>query len=440
MPVFTGTVSGQFGEPETPYETSVYSITDENGGDNNRLTWGEPASGSFSNYVQFDGTNFSSDINTIFPLGNLTYTNGTTSQNTSFQGDFPLTVSLSVSDPVNSTETFDFEFNILNTTNTTGDPVLDGDELRFSDAGISRETFNYNGTLYSLELFGFSSDGVTTIGQFNLPEEATTNGTLFGRITPASSTIFTNIEQVFVYREIIVSATIGYANGYVFQLPPSTGEPITISEETADEYSGGVLATDSDDTVVGSTSDDVIYGNQGSDSIEGGEGGDLIFSGIGNDLVYAGQDDDIINGNQDDDSLFGDKGNDLLRGGKGNDRVGGDEGDDILMGDLGSDSLTGGAGADTYIFRKDEATGQFDHTKADCILDFNAAEADRIGLTEDLSLQDLSFDSVDVNQDGTLDTIVKLGGTNEILGIVINVSSITIQSSIFTIATGDPVV
>lgn len=439
---FTGESFGIFGDPVNPWRTTVYEITDEDGGIENRLTWGIPSnSESFSSYVQFNGTDFNTDLNELFYLGDLTYGNGELKGNTNFEGDFPLEIYLSFSDPIDREENFEFSFNLFEVNNTTGDPVLDGDFLRFSDSGLSQETFRFNGNLYTLELFGFTtSDGeLTTRGQFNAPEFSVTTTSLFGKVSQVSSTIITSIESVFYYRQIVTSAVIGISNNDVYQLQYSTGEEIVITEEISTTYTGGAWASVSNDVVIGSIVSDIVYGNQGADTLYANEGGDLIYAGDDNDLIYGGQDDDIVNGNQGDDYVSGDKGNDLVRGGKGNDNVSGGEADDVLIGDLGTDTLTGGSGADTYIFRKDEAIGQYNVSLVDYITDFNAAEGDRIGFTEDITPELLTYDSLDVNQDGTSDTVIKLGSTNEILGVVMNVSVTTIEASLFTITTTDPI-
>jgi len=438
---FTGESFGIFGAPVKPSRTTVYKITDENGGIENRLTWGRPVSGSFSNFVQFDGADFNTGLNQLLFLGDLTYGNGTVLNNTNFQGDFPLELYLSFSDPIDREENFEFTFNIFETSNTTGDPVLDGDFLRFSDGGLSQETFRYRGNLYTLDLFGFttSDGGLTTRGQFNSPEETITTTSLFGKVSQVSSTIITTIESVFYYRQIVTSAAIGISNNDVYQLQYSTGEEIVITEEISTTYTGGAWASVSNDVVIGSIVSDIVYGNQGADTLYANEGGDLMYAGDDNDLIYGGQDDDIMNGNQGDDYVSGDKGSDLVRGGKGNDNLSGGEADDVLIGDLGTDSLTGDSGADTFVFRKDEAIGQYNVSLVDYITDFNAAEGDRIGFTEDITPELLTYDSLDVNQDGISDTVIKLGSTNEILGVVLSVSVTTIEASLFTITTTDPI-
>lgn len=181
---FTGTSSGSWGLPAPSDRTGYEELSNVNGGTNNRLTWGIGASGSFSNYVQYDGASFSPGLNTVFSLGNLSYRNGSTDIYSTFNGDFPLSVALSLSNPLSTTKTFDFSFNIFNTPNDTGNPVLDGDRLRFSTAGVSSQMFSYQGVDYALELVGFSSDGGNTVvSEFNAPEESTARASLLGKLT-----------------------------------------------------------------------------------------------------------------------------------------------------------------------------------------------------------------------------------------------------------------
>lgn len=182
---FAGTSSASWGLPTGTFGAF---LSNEGGGTNNRLTWGAPVGGSFTNYVQYDGLGFSTNVNTLFAVGDLAYRNGdiyTSSHN--FRGDFPLEVELSFTNPFNSAENFNYNFNILNTFNTTGNPVLDGDKLRFQANGLTSDTFNFNGVDYTLHLIGFSSDGGNTfVSEFNSPEDSVAEAMLYAEITAAS--------------------------------------------------------------------------------------------------------------------------------------------------------------------------------------------------------------------------------------------------------------
>jgi hypothetical protein len=182
---FTGTATGQFGLPVTPGFDSDVFLSNVDGGTNNRLTWGVSTTESFSSFVQFDSEDsFSAPIDATFKVGNLTYRNGTTFANTGFDGDFPLSIQLSFTNPAGLNESFSYLFKILNTSNVTGDPVKDGDILRFSAEGRSDSAFTFGGVNYTLTLLGFAEDdGATIINQFNSPEGATATAGLYGKIT-----------------------------------------------------------------------------------------------------------------------------------------------------------------------------------------------------------------------------------------------------------------
>ena len=64
-----------------------------------------------------------------------------------------------------------------------------------------------------------------------------------------------------------------------------------------------------------------------------------------------------------------------IRGGAGNDTLTGGAGDDTLTGGTGNDTLKGGDGADTLKFAEAGAGN------ADTILDYNAAQGDKLDLS-----------------------------------------------------------
>ncbi len=95
-------------------------------------------------------------------------------------------VELSFTNPFNSAENFNYTFNILNTPNTTGNAVLDGDKLIFSANGLTSDSFNFGGVDYTLQLIGFSSDGGNTfVSEFNSPEGSVAEAMLYAQITRA---------------------------------------------------------------------------------------------------------------------------------------------------------------------------------------------------------------------------------------------------------------
>lgn len=188
---FSGTSSGQWGMPEQPSGSTV--ISSQNGGNQNRLSWGrtDDCGGGctlFNNFVQYDGTNFSTGLGSLFNLGQITYRNGSVWD--FFNGNFPLNISFSLLSPVTQTTVFNFGFNIFNTPNVTGNAVLDGDRLRFSTGGLASRSFNYDGLTYTLELTGFSTDGgQTLVSEFNSPEGAVAQASLYGQIIRVESEV-----------------------------------------------------------------------------------------------------------------------------------------------------------------------------------------------------------------------------------------------------------
>ncbi|CAD5938392.1 Leukotoxin [Planktothrix agardhii] len=175
------------------------------------------------------------------------------------------------------------------------------------------------------------------------------------------------------------------------------------------------LGSIENDQLIGSNENDAIRGFKGADKIEGKSGTDLLQGNKGNDTLDGGNDQDI------------------LRGGKGNDILIGGNGDDILIGDLGQDKLTGGANADVFVLNTNPNFPNSNPNLADIITDFNAAEGDKIGLSENLIGQPLILETFDYNADGSLDaTIIKLGSDSqsEVLGVVLGTVSVNGQTTL----------
>lgn len=177
----------------------------------------------------------------------------------------------------------------------------------------------------------------------------------------------------------------------------------TAGSDTVDAGAGN-------DVVYGFTGNDLVYGGEGNDTLAGNQGNDTIYGGTGNDLAYGGRDDDLVLGNLGDDTVTGDLGNDTVHGGQGNDLVYGGRGDDLVAGDrgndtvhggFGSDTLSGGQGADLFLFEAGHGS--------DIIVDFNAAEGDR------LSFGGQSYRVDDIQ--GSAVVSLSGGGTITLLGV-----------------------
>jgi serralysin len=120
---------------------------------------------------------------------------------------------------------------------------------------------------------------------------------------------------------------------------------------------------------------------QGPEAIEGSEVAEHLFGGLGDQRIRARSGEDTV---------FGEGGNDRIDGGVGLDVLFGGDGNDTLIGGTGNDTFTGGTGADVFAAPASGGT-------TDVILDFQAAEGDRIdlrhlGISEFATVQRLLFD------------------------------------------------
>jgi Ca2+-binding RTX toxin-like protein len=103
-----------------------------------------------------------------------------------------------------------------------------------------------------------------------------------------------------------------------------------------------------------------------------------ISGGSGNDFFDMTDFDDSANGNTGNDTLIGRGGNDALIGAEGADVIDGGDGNDVITSSEGLDVLTGGAGADYFVYDHSASLGA--GANADRIVDFNAAEGDKLDL------------------------------------------------------------
>ena len=373
--VLIGTSSGSFSEPVEDTPGAVVNITSENGGTNNRFLWGVPAEGSIDNLVQFDGVDFGTEVGRQFKLGQLFYQNGSTFNN--FDGDFGFSLDVDIKG-VDELDSFDFLFNILNTPNVTGDPVKDGDRLRFSTGGLTPQSFAFNGSTYTVALDGFSTDGGETITSgFDAPEQSFEIANLYGSIVElddvtaeafdpmptedaeaildaggvliggdetgegavAGSVILKSQTRLSVVWGITTSASIKFQSSSFFQITQITGVTELSLLNIGNQ---AVLGSDGDDAIVGTVDNDIIAGANGADTLSGEDGNNLLAGGDDDDFVMGGDGDDVLAGNAGNDTIMGGGGNNVLYGGQGDDLLIGGDGDDVLSGDMGSDTLIGG--------------------------------------------------------------------------------------------------
>lgn len=142
----------------------------------------------------------------------------------------------------------------------------------------------------------------------------------------------------------------------------------------------------------GGNGSDVIVGGVGNDVLDGGAGRDTMIGGAGDDTYYVERGDTIIeNVGEGTDLVYSEKTyalpdnveNIVLLGRSGagatgnalDNEITGNDGANRLAGGLGADTLTGGLGADRFVWDDvaESPDGAFD-----VVVDFNAAEGDRI--------------------------------------------------------------
>ncbi|GCL34895.1 peptidyl-prolyl cis-trans isomerase [Planktothrix agardhii CCAP 1459/11A] len=446
-------------------------------GGSNKFSLGIP---EFVSFVQFDGIPRTLiGTNSPFELGKLTYKNGENAEDSPRSIDTTLNINLSITQPENIPQTFNFAIKNQATDNTTGDAVLDADRLLFSGAGLSQERIKVAGVEYTLDLIGFASNG-ELVGQFDSPENSTpATADLVGEIVPVTILV-TDVEQrlkqfgnninetwnsirntiadakngilrelVYPLAEAVVDVLIGapeIRSARQVNSPTDTGTIFQITEAIMAENPGGVLGSDNNEKILGSPVTDVVFAAGGADTIESAVGNDYLRGGKGIDRILGEDGNDIINGNEGDDFISGGPGNDLVRGGQDNDEIFGNDGDDILIGEKGTDRLTGGVGSDVFILRTDTGIEETNAATADWLLDFNASEGDLIGINGGVPIDILTFTPTDVNQDGIADTIIQYTETNEIIGVYTNIFGVVIntqpdivKNALFTIPLNDPI-
>lgn len=198
-----------------------------------------------------------------------------------------------------------------------------------------------------------------------------------------------------------VLATVDGAVAAPGQAVAPTGQNLITGGDLADTLAGTagqdyMRGGDGDDVMNGGYAFDDLNGNQGNDVLHGQSGNDWVVGGRDQDQLFGDEGDDVVYGNRGEDTVDGGDGADILRGGQGNDLVSGGSGDDWLWGDRGDDTLSGGAGADTF--------HSFAEAGVDRIVDFNAAEGDRLRLDAGTSYT--------VGQVGA-DVVVDMGGGNQ---------------------------
>jgi hypothetical protein len=126
-----------------------------------------------------------------FQIGAITYTNGTIPSGTEADS-VDLVITLTFTQPDGIDESFDFTFQLINTTNTS-DPDESADFV-FLPSLFPSSVFVVDDVAYTLELTGFQNvlgDGflVSDATQFHVREQGTASAELWGKVTTNVSAI-----------------------------------------------------------------------------------------------------------------------------------------------------------------------------------------------------------------------------------------------------------
>jgi hypothetical protein len=182
--IFSGKSSGVWGEP-TPGSINTNPIY--SGVGTNSFRWGDADDfGTGQNQLTFNGDSFSSEMGSLFKIGDLTYFNGSVTPNTSV--DFvPLNLHVSFGDRLNVSEVFNFDFYLKNTPNDSPNPAENADFV-YVGKNFSDRNFTFADKKYTLSLTGFRETGSTTdVSEFRVLEGEKTTAAIFAKITEVPS-------------------------------------------------------------------------------------------------------------------------------------------------------------------------------------------------------------------------------------------------------------
>jgi hypothetical protein len=178
---FSGNSSGVWGEPTPGGMNPDFKASSPPG--SNLFTWGDPDDfGTGPNQLTFAGNTFSSEMGSLFKIGDLTYFNGSVTPGTSVES-VPLNLHVSFGDRVNVSEVFDFNFQLVNTPNDS--PIAaDNADFVYVGKNFGNRNFTFADKKYTLSLTGFrEKESTTDVSDFRVLEGKETTAAIFAKIT-----------------------------------------------------------------------------------------------------------------------------------------------------------------------------------------------------------------------------------------------------------------
>jgi len=191
--LFVGDSRGSFGAPliDLSVDSEAMFRVENPNAQTEAFLLGEPGPNSAPNQLSFTGQKFSTPTQQSFSVGRLTYRNGQTFQGTNVSS-VPLGINLNLIQPSQVQRSFDYQFTFDLTPNNS--EIGSADSLTISE-NPAPQTLFVQQEEFSLELLGFSSDnGNTFTRKFQVPEDQSTESTLFAQISP----VRTDIQQPVV--------------------------------------------------------------------------------------------------------------------------------------------------------------------------------------------------------------------------------------------------
>ncbi len=173
---FSGTTSATWG---TPTPDNIF--TQFSGVGTNTFITGETANSLPATTLTFTGNLFTTALDRIFKIGDLSYYNGATLLSSTVD-TVPLQIQLGFTNQTGLSNTFNYGF-AFDITSNSGDREASADRLiPLNTSAIGN--FVIDGISYTLQLGGFSQDnGVTIVPNFKAYENESTQGAIYGKIT-----------------------------------------------------------------------------------------------------------------------------------------------------------------------------------------------------------------------------------------------------------------
>ncbi|WP_393015482.1 peptidylprolyl isomerase [Limnothrix redekei] len=274
--------------------------------------------------------------------------------------------------------------------------------------------------------FGQVTQGFSAVDAIQAGDRITAAKVVDGVLPGRTSVVLTDATRLNTAHNFLNRADLPRQ----FTFLTEAAETVTLTAAQSQTTPSGVRGLGGDDVITGSSAADIVWGDAGNDSLFGGDGDDYLRGIDGNDLINGDGGNDFLNGNQGNDTVNGGAGDDFVRGGQGDDVLLGGDGNDVLCGDFGADTLTGGVGADTFLLRTDTAIGI--RAAADLVVDFSAAQGDRVGIVGSVSLEQLTLQS----QGGS--TVLQLP-TGQTLATITGATPDLVRSALVVVSASDAV-